>query len=437
MFGIFKRRSAEIERLRKELKVFSDVQSDLQSEMISFTVNKNGVLTDVNDNFCTSTGYYQKDVLGKPLKELLVPSSIAKPHCQKMLESIQLGRHWHGALQMMNKQGEESWFRCIFQPNPKSDAQNELISYASELTRTISGSIEKESMLTALKRSSAVIEFSLDGIILDANENFLNCVKYKKSEIVGQHHRIFCTAETAASQEYQAFWERLRSGEFVSDRFKRVDKHGQIIWLEATYNPIYDDQGNNYKVVKLATDITRQMEREFAISETSDIAYDVSKKTDADAANGMSVLQSTLEKVEGLSRQMENANREINNLDVQSEKVFALVDAIRGIAEQTSLLALNAAIEAARAGEQGRGFSVVADEVRKLASRTSDTTEQIIEVVTENKKLTKQSVSLIEASVEDAQQALQMSSEAGEVMKDIQKSAREVVEAVGQFKTTL
>ncbi|WP_373962364.1 methyl-accepting chemotaxis protein [Marinomonas rhizomae] len=179
------------------------------------------------------------------------------------------------------------------------------------------------------------------------------------------------------------------------------------------------------------------MEREFAISETSEIAYDISKKTDENTLKGISVIESTTQTMNELSEQMSDASKGIIELNTQSLKVADLVESIRGIADQTNLLALNAAIEAARAGEQGRGFAVVADEVRQLASRTSSATEEIIKVVGENKNLTERAVSLIEESMDKAHKALDLSTEAGHVMNDIQVGARQVVDAVSQFNTKL
>ncbi|UTF60085.1 PAS domain-containing methyl-accepting chemotaxis protein [Gilvimarinus sp. DA14] len=438
MFFKNKELSARIAQLEQELQIFSDIQNDLQQEMISFWLDARGVIAGVNENFCDCTGYGKNELVGRQFQDLLVPSSVDKEHCRRMLDSIAQGRHWHGAVQLVKKNGAEAWLRSIFQPRVKTSGEpTELVTYSTELTRTISESRETQDMMQALTRSSAVIEFTLDGIILNANDNFLRCVGYSKGDIVGKHHRLFCTRETAESQEYRDFWQRLGRGEFVSDRFQRVGRDGNIIWLEASYNPIRDETGKYYKVVKFATDITEQMKREAAISETSNIAYEISQKTDADSTEGLKVINSTVETMKGLSALMQDASQGINELDTQSERVSALVDSIKGIADQTNLLALNAAIEAARAGEQGRGFSVVADEVRQLASRTSAATEQIIEVVSENKQLTKKSVSLIESSLADAERALQLSSESGSMMNEIQSSARQVVDAVSEFKRTL
>ena len=260
---------------------------------------------------------------------------------------------------------------------------------------------------------------------------------YSKSQILGKHHSMFCDPEEAKSNAYKQFWSELKHGRFISDRFKRLDSYGNEVWLEASYNPIHNDDGELYKVVKFATVITDQMQREFAISETAGIAYDISKRTDADAEIGLGVVKQTIVTVNNLSKKLEVASESVNNLDVQSSKIAQLVESIKGIADQTNLLALNAAIEAARAGDQGRGFSVVADEVRQLASRTSLATEQIINVVSENKALTQDAVTEIESSLAEAKDALELSNKSGSVINDIQKGAKEVVEAVGQFRTSL
>ena len=145
------------------------------------------------------------------------------------------------------------------------------------------------------------------------------------------------------------------------------------------------------------------------------------------------MLDSTVKAMNELTKQMGNASEGIKDLDEQSQKVADLVKSISGIADQTNLLALNAAIEAARAGDQGRGFAVVADEVRQLASRTSSATEEIVNVVVENRKLTENAVQLIEAGQEKAREALEYSTQSGKAMSEIQSGANEVVNAIGQF----
>jgi methyl-accepting chemotaxis protein len=118
--------------------------------------------------------------------------------------------------------------------------------------------LEQKSLLEALNRVQAVIEFHLDGTIVHANENFLKTVGYELFEIQGQHHRMFCDPAYVASPEYPAFWRRLASGQFESAEYKRFGKGGREIWIQASYNPIFDAEGRPFKVVKFATDVTAQ-----------------------------------------------------------------------------------------------------------------------------------------------------------------------------------
>ena len=112
--------------------------------------------------------------------------------------------------------------------------------------------------VAAIRKSQAVIEFTLDGKILDANDNFLKAMGYTLAEIVGQHHSIFMDPEYRVSAEYRAFWEKLGRGEFDSGQYKRIAKGGREVWIEASYNPIMDLNGRPFKVVKYATDVTAQ-----------------------------------------------------------------------------------------------------------------------------------------------------------------------------------
>ena len=114
---------------------------------------------------------------------------------------------------------------------------------------------DARSILNALEKSQAIIEFDLEGRILHANENFLKAMGYQPYEIVGQHHRMFVTKAEAGSTEYKQFWRNLAAGNFDQRQYKRVAKGGREIWIEATYNPVLEG-GRPHKVVKFATDIT-------------------------------------------------------------------------------------------------------------------------------------------------------------------------------------
>ena len=135
-------------------------------------------------------------------------------------------------------------------------------NYKTELKSLKSQLNEKNAILNALERVTAVIEFDLGGTILWANDNFLKTMGYSLDEISGQHHRIFLDAEQANSTEYATFWKSLSAGEVLNGRFQRVDKSGNVVWLEASYNPVLDSVGKPYKIIKFATDITEQVIRD-------------------------------------------------------------------------------------------------------------------------------------------------------------------------------
>jgi methyl-accepting chemotaxis protein len=120
-------------------------------------------------------------------------------------------------------------------------------------------------LLTALDKSLAMIEFTPDGQIVDANRNFTSALGYDLSEIRGRHHRMFVEQGYGASAAYQSFWEDLAAGKFYAGEFKRLRKNGSEIWIQATYNPIKDASGKVVRVVKLASDITPQKELQASI----------------------------------------------------------------------------------------------------------------------------------------------------------------------------
>ncbi|QXO18859.1 methyl-accepting chemotaxis protein [Vibrio ostreae] len=429
----------ENQRLREALYSLEQVRDSLDEDMMRISLDANGVVTSVNHRLQTELGLAAEKLVGKPLVELVPKKARTTQHFNRMKAAIETKEHWNGALQIEKNNGDDAWIRVILQPNLNSKGKLEsFILYGSELTRTIKTSREHEDMLKALNRSTAVIEFSLDGTILRANENFLRTMGYRNNEqIAGKHHRIFCDSAEVNSPAYKEFWRKLATGQFVSDRFKRIDSHGQDVWLEASYNPIHNSEGELYKVVKFATVITELVNQEIAVSQAAKIAFDVSEITGQQTAQGQQVVSTTIAKMDALVAQMKQASAGIEALNEQSKRIDDLVASISGIADQTNLLALNAAIEAARAGEQGRGFAVVADEVRQLASRTNSTTEEISTVVTENLKRTRNAVELIAACQSQAAETLELSTEAGQVMEDIQRGSQRVVDAVSQFNQKL
>ena len=428
----------ELQALREELSSIEQVRTSLDEEMLALYLDAQGRIDSVNANFEKEMLYRADQLRGRPLLALIPEHVRNLDFHHRVRHALERGEHLAGVIRLKRGNGEEAWLRSILQPLRDSQGKVQRFSiYASDLTRTIETSREHENLISALQRSTAVIEFNLNGEVLTANQRFLDSMGYSLTQIQGKHHRIFCDASEANSPQYQRFWEQLRRGEFATGRFRRLDSHGREVWLEASYNPITDAHDNLYKVVKFATVITDQVNREAAIAEAASIAFETSKGTDDSAKNGASVVQQMLDTMRELSSRMQEAAQGIEALDKQSQLIGAIVKNISSIADQTNLLALNAAIEAARAGEQGRGFAMVADEVRQLASRTSSATEEITQVVGQNQQLAERAVELIDRGKTQAELGLELSAQAGQVITEIQDGAKPVVNAVERFATQL
>ncbi len=428
----------ELSALREELSSLQQVKESLESEMMALTLDPDGCIESVNAIFLQEMAYQASQLQGRLIEEL-VPAHVRQDAFQlRFKNALVRGEHFAGTVRLNRGNGDEAWLRSIVQPVRSSDGRIKHFSvYSSDLTRTIEASREHENLITALVRSTAVIEFDLNGNVLTANDRFLNGMGYSLAQIQGKHHRIFCESQDANSVEYQQFWKRLNAGEFVAGRFKRTDSHGRTVWLEASYNPVLDANERLYKVVKFATVITDQVNQEQAVADAANIAYSTSLQTDSSAQRGTTVVTQAVDVMRDLAKHMQQAGEGIEALNAQSQVIGSIVKTISGIAEQTNLLALNAAIEAARAGEQGRGFAVVADEVRQLASRTSKATEEIVGVVRQNQDMARDAVALMTDGRLQAEQGLALAAEAGTVIVEIQDGAQKVVSAVGQFANQL
>ncbi|MCF5037599.1 PAS domain S-box protein [Pseudomonas lactis] len=428
----------ELTALREELSSLLQVKESLENEMLCLTLDPEGRVEWANANFLQELAYSLSEIVGRAIEDL-VPAHVRQdPFQLRFKHALARGEHFAGAVRLMRGNGKEAWLRSIVQPVRSSEGRIKQFSmFSSDLTRTIESSREHENLITALMRSTALIEFDLEGHVLTANDRFLGAMGYSLAQIEGKHHRMFCEPQEYNSAEYQQFWKRLNAGEFVAARFKRVDSHGRLVWLEATYNPVVDANERLYKVVKFATVITEQVNREQAVAEAANIAYSTSLQTDDSAQRGTTVVTQAVDVMRDLAQHMQQAGEGIEALNAQSQVIGSIVKTISGIAEQTNLLALNAAIEAARAGEQGRGFAVVADEVRQLASRTSKATEEIVGVVRQNQDMARDAVALMADGRAQAEQGLALAAEAGTVIVEIQDGAQKVVSAGGQVANQL
>ena len=226
------------------------------------TFDPAGIILSANANFLASVGYAEAEVIGRHHRIFMDPAEAETPEYQAFWHRLGRGESFGGEFRRIAKSGAEIWLQANY--NPILDPAGrpwKIVKYATDITLTKNRSADDAGQLNAISRSQAVIAFDLTGHIIDANENFLALMGYAADEVIGQHHRIFVDPAYAASAEYENFWTMLRDGDFQTGEFRRVNRDGRCVWLQASYNPIFNASGQLKKIVKYATDITAQVEQ--------------------------------------------------------------------------------------------------------------------------------------------------------------------------------
>lgn len=218
-----------------------------------------GTIIKANDNFLSAMGYSLEEIEGQHHSIFVSPVEKESHEYQAFWSSLAEGKFKSGDFERFDKNGESIWISASYNPifDP-SGRPIKVVKYATDITQEKLKNADFEGQLSAIGKSQAVIEFELDGTIITANENFLNALGYELEEVVGQHHRMFVEECERNSSAYSLFWQSFKKGKFKSAEFKRISKTGAEIWIQASYNPIFDPNGNPVKVVKYATDITKQ-----------------------------------------------------------------------------------------------------------------------------------------------------------------------------------
>ncbi|MFC6199044.1 methyl-accepting chemotaxis protein [Ponticaulis profundi] len=379
---------------------------DRSQAIIEF--HPDGTIRNANQNFLDTVGYSLEEIRGKHHSIFVAPNERNSDAYKAFWAELRAGQFKSAEFRRFGKDGREVWIQASY--NPIKNEAGDVIAVmkiASDTTQAKLASAENAGQIDALYRSQAVIHFTPNGRILDANENFLETTGYSLDEIQGRHHSMF-VAKEEKGPEYDAFWKALQNGEYQAAQYRRIGKNGREFYINATYNPIFDMDGKVFKVVKFATDETGRMKRNETMKAIdADIARiqtaitkvvaeaeksaEASKNTNSSveqvATGSVQLAASVAEISEQISKagtissdavtRAHVASTNIESLSQAAEQITNIVNLISSIAEQTNLLALNATIEAARAGEAGKGFAVVASEVKQLATQSARATEEI------------------------------------------------------------
>ncbi|MBW9114927.1 PAS domain-containing methyl-accepting chemotaxis protein [Rhizobium cauense] len=218
-----------------------------------------GRILTANENFCRAVGYELSEIVGKHHRMFVDPAEAASKDYADFWARLGEGQFDQRQYKRIAKGGREIWIEATYNPILRGKKPFKVVKFATDITAAKKQAAEDKGKLEALSRAQAVIEFTPTGEIVTANENFLTALGYSLGEIVGKHHAMFCDAEYTRSSAYKAFWADLAAGNFASNQFKRIAKGGREIYIQASYNPILDDSGRVFKVVKFATDVTERM----------------------------------------------------------------------------------------------------------------------------------------------------------------------------------
>ena len=404
--------------------------------VIEFTPD--GTILDANDNFLRSFGYERGQVIGRHHRMFVDPDERESEDYREFWQQLGKGQNRSGLFRRIDAQGNEVWIQGIYKPlRNQLGHVHRVVKYATDVTEQRLAAADMQSRLTAIDRAQAVVTFDLDGIVQEANDNFLTTMGYRRDEVIGKHHRIFVDKQERESAGYRELWKRLHNGEYNVGLFNRSHRNGSTVWLQASYNPILDASGHPRKVLKLATDVTRQTlaaqtlccsMKELnatvpAIAGEVQTASKLAAEATASANAGNALVEMLV--------------ADIGDINQHSRDMNEIISVMNSIAFQTNILSLNAAVEAAHAGELGKGFAVVAQEVRALAQRSAESAKDIQALV----QSTIDSVASCSKHAERAGHAMQAitgsSTQVGQLIRQIAEDARTQANGLSQASRTL
>jgi PAS domain S-box-containing protein len=239
-----------------QTKKLNDTDKFIDKAAIISVTDRKGKITYVNEKFEKVSGWKLEEVIGK---DHSIVNSGTQPdgYWGEMYETVLKGEIWNDVVTNKAKDGSlyyvDTYIRARFGTDGRLDGFSSIRQDITELKKK---ELDIRNRMNAINQSNAVIEFDLSGNIVYANQNFCDSMGYSLKELKGKHHSIFVTENYSKSDEYKEFWNKLKNGDFISEQFSRIKKNGEEIWLQATYNPIFDNNGQVVRVMKIAVDIT-------------------------------------------------------------------------------------------------------------------------------------------------------------------------------------
>ncbi|WP_354065028.1 PAS domain-containing methyl-accepting chemotaxis protein [Bradyrhizobium sp. RT6a] len=340
-----------------------------------------GTIVTANENFCNALGYSLTEIQGKH-HSLFVPQAERDGTAyREFWAALNRGEYQAGEFKRIGKGGREVWILAYY--NPLLDENGKpsgVVKFATDVTAEKLKTADLAGQIAAIDKAQAVIEFNMDGTIITANANFLSALGYSLAEIKGKYHGMFVEPSERDGNGNREFWAALNRGQYQAAEYKRIGKGGKEVYIQASYNPIMDLNGKPFKVVKYATDVTKQVLVRMGNERVRGMMESVaagSEELNASVREISEAMTKSRETAMSAVEQVATADAQAQRLTEAALAMSGIVELINNITGQINLLALNATIESARAGEAGRGFAVVASEVKSLANQAKQATDKI------------------------------------------------------------
>lgn len=384
-----------------------------------------GKILTANENFCKMLGYSLDEIRGQHHSMFVDAAQRQSPEYRAFWDKLGRGHSDEGKYLRIGKGGKAVWIQATYNPiNDSSGKPVKVVQFATDITEAELAAQEQEALLNSIGKSQAVISFKPDGTILDANDNFLSVFGYSQGEIVGKHHSLFVDPEYRASGDYRTFWDQLNRGDFAAGKFKHIARDGREIWIQASYNPLVNRQGQVFKVVEYAVDITA--------SEHAILASD--KERVAKAEEQALVVKSLADGLGALA-----AGDLVARITTQFPGEYEKLRADFNVAMEKFQAAMKTIVVNASGIRTGAGeISQASDDLSRRTEQQAASLEQtaaaldeITATVRKTAEGSKQANSVVATTRSDAEASGRVVQETVAAMAEIEKSSKQISQIIG------